>query len=45
MLAAFSLRRKEPPRHVRRNQKLLGEFQKMLQGDGFELEWPKLAPR
>jgi hypothetical protein len=44
-LAAFCVRRKEPPRQVRRNAKLLAEFQKALQGDGFELTWPKLAPR
>jgi hypothetical protein len=44
-LAAFCVRRKEPPRQVRRNAKLLADFQKALQGDGFELTWPKLAPR
>jgi hypothetical protein len=44
-LAAFCVRRKEPPRQVRRNAKLLADFQKTLQGDGFELSWPKLAPR
>ena len=44
-LAAFCVRRKEPPRQVRRNAKLLAEFQKALQADGFELSWPKLAPR
>ena len=44
-LAAFCVRRKEPPRQVRRNAKLLAEFQKELRADGFELEWPKLTPR
>src|SRR5439155_25247661 len=44
-LAAFCVRRKEPPRQVRRNAKLLAEFQKGLRADGFELEWPKLTPR
>lgn len=44
-LTAFCVRRKEPPRQVRRNEKLLGEFQKLLQADGFELNWPKLTPR
>jgi FAD dependent oxidoreductase len=44
-LAAFCVSRKEPPRQVRRNQKLLGEFQKVLLAAGFELDWPKLAPR
>jgi hypothetical protein len=44
-LAAFCLQRKEPPRQVRRNQKLLADFQKALQAEGVELDWPKLAPR
>jgi hypothetical protein len=44
-VAAFCLRRKEPPRQVRRNAKLLAEFQKGLEGDGFELSWPKVTPR
>ena len=44
-LAAFCVRRKEPPRQVRRNAKLLAEFQKGLRADGFELEWPKVTPR
>jgi hypothetical protein len=44
-LAAFCLHRKELPRQVRRNAKLLAEFQKALTADGFELSWPKLAPR
>ncbi|HZT81515.1 MAG TPA: FAD-dependent oxidoreductase [Gemmataceae bacterium] len=44
-LAAFCLRRKEPPRQVRKDRKLLAELQKMLRDDGVELEWPKVTPR
>jgi hypothetical protein len=44
-LAAFCLARKEPPRQVRKNGKLLAEFQKRLQEDGVELHWPRLTPR
>jgi hypothetical protein len=44
-LAAFCVDRKEPPRHVRRDKKLLQEFQRRLQADGVELEWPRLTPR
>jgi hypothetical protein len=44
-LAAFCLARKEPPRQIRKNAKLLAEFQKRLEGDGVELHWPRLTPR
>lgn len=44
-LAAFCLRRKEPPRQVRKDGNLLAEFQKQLHSDGVELEWPKVTPR
>ncbi|HEY7327480.1 MAG TPA: FAD-dependent oxidoreductase [Gemmataceae bacterium] len=44
-LAAFCLARKEPPRQVRKNGKLLAEFQRRLEGDGVELHWPRLTPR
>jgi hypothetical protein len=44
-LAAFCIQRKEPPRQVRKNKKLLAEFQRQLQTDGVELEWPNLTPR
>lgn len=44
-LAAFCVRRKEPPRRVRKDKKLLAEFQRVLSGDGVELEWPRLTPR
>jgi hypothetical protein len=44
-LAAFCLQRKEPPRQVRKDKKLLAEFQKRLQENGVELSWPKLTPR
>jgi hypothetical protein len=44
-LAAFCLARKEPPRQVRKNRKLLADFQKRLQDEGVELLWPRLTPR
>jgi hypothetical protein len=44
-LAAFCLARKEPPRQIRKNGRLLAEFQKRLQDDGVELHWPRLTPR
>jgi hypothetical protein len=44
-LAAFCLARKEPPRQVRKNDKLLADLQKQLQKDGVELHWPRLTPR
>jgi hypothetical protein len=44
-LAAFCVRRKEPPRQVRKAKQLLAEFQRILQADGVEIEWPRLTPR
>jgi hypothetical protein len=44
-LAAFCLKRKEPPRQVRKNKKVLQDFQRMLQADGVELHWPRVTPR
>jgi hypothetical protein len=44
-LATFCIRRKEPPRHARKNSRLLADFQALLRLQGFELEWPKIAPR
>ncbi len=44
-LAAFCLRRKEPPRQVRKDKKLLADFQAALRGEGVELEWPRVTPR
>ncbi len=44
-LAAFCVVRKEPPRQIRKNGKLRGDFQKRLQDDGVELRWPHLTPR
>ncbi len=44
-LAAFCLARNEPPRQVRRNARLLADYQKLLQDDGVELTWPRLVPR
>ncbi len=44
-LAAFCLAKKEPPRQVRKDAKLLAAFQKRLTEDGVELHWPKITPR
>jgi hypothetical protein len=44
-LAAFCLARKQPPRQVRKDAKLLADFQKRLEGDGVELRWPRVTPR
>jgi hypothetical protein len=37
--------KKAPPRQVRKDAKLLAEFQKRLEGDGVELSWPRITPR
>ncbi|HEV3259940.1 MAG TPA: FAD-dependent oxidoreductase [Gemmataceae bacterium] len=44
-LAAFCLARKEPPRQVRKDRRLLRDFQRGLMAQGIELEWPQLTPR
>jgi hypothetical protein len=44
-LAAFCLEKKEPPRQVRKDAKLLAEFQRRLESVGVELRWPHLTPR
>jgi hypothetical protein len=44
-LAAFSLRKKEPPRQTRKNAKALAEFQTLIRNFGVELDWPRLSPR
>jgi hypothetical protein len=41
-LAVFCHQRKEVPRRVRANQKLLQDFQRQLQADGVELSWPRV---
>ncbi len=43
-VAAFCLDRKESPRGVRANPKLLADFQQRLRNQGFELEWPRIRP-
>lgn len=42
-LAAFCLKQGQTPRGVRGAQRLLGDFQSLLIGNGFELDWSKLA--
>jgi hypothetical protein len=44
-LAAFALAKKVPPRQVRKDRKLLAEFQKRLEAEGVELHWPRVTPR
>jgi hypothetical protein len=44
-LAAFSLKKKELPRQVRKDKKLLQEFQRLLKDEGVELSWPRVTPR
>jgi hypothetical protein len=44
-LAAFCIQSKEPPRQVRKNRKLLQQFQARLEADGVELHWPHVTPR
>jgi len=45
MLVSFCLARKTNPRQVRNSANLFEEFQKQLQTDGIETQWPKLTPR
>lgn len=44
-LAAFCLSRQEPPRQVRKNRKLLQDYQARLRSEGVELEWPRITAR
>lgn len=44
-LAAHAVQTSNPPRRVRKDPKLLGEFQALLARQGVELAWPKLTPR
>ena len=44
-LAAFAVQRKQSPRRVRSDKKLLAEFQKWIEGQGIEIAWPRLSAR
>ena len=44
-LAAFAVQRKQVPRHIRADKKLLADFQAWIQEQGIETTWPKLTPR
>ncbi len=44
LLAAFCLMKKTTPRAVRNTKKLLAEFQKEIQAQGVEIEWPRIRP-
>lgn len=43
-VAAFCAEKKTVPRAVRKDAKLMAEFQGRLRGQGFELEWPSTRP-
>ena len=43
-LAAFCLRKSEPPRQIRNKAGSLADFQASLVRQGFELDWPRLRP-
>lgn len=43
-LAAFCVERRQSPRKVRADAKLLADFQQRLRSQGLELEWPRLRP-
>jgi hypothetical protein len=44
MITAHSVSTRIPPRKIRNERKLLGEFQTKLQAQGFELAWPRVGP-
>jgi hypothetical protein len=44
-LVAFCLAKSAVPRQVRSEARLLAEFQRLLQSQGIEIEWPKITPR
>lgn len=44
-LVAFCLARKQPPRQVRNDNKVLAEFQSRLAGQGVPLAWPSAPAR
>ena len=44
-LAAQAIATKTLPRRIRNDAKLLADFQARLTAQGFELAWPRLAPR
>lgn len=41
LLAAFALNNNVMPRHVRDNEEVLKEFQKFIQKQGVEIQWPR----
>jgi len=45
MLAAFCLTKKAMPRQVRADKRLLEDFQRTIQSQGIEIQWPKITPR
>ena len=45
ILAAHATELRTPPRRIRQNPALLAAFQSLLQRQGVEIAWPRLAPR
>jgi len=45
MLVAYCLERRVKPRRVRNTPEMLADFQKMLQAQGIEIQWPQIGPR
>jgi hypothetical protein len=43
-LAAHALKSKQTPRAIRNDKRLLQDFQRSLQAQGFELAWPRIHP-
>jgi hypothetical protein len=44
-LAAYAIRTRNPPRQIRKAEKLLKEFQAQIQAQGIEIAWPRISPR
>jgi hypothetical protein len=44
MVVVFCTQRKNPPRAIRAMKPQLDDFQRLLQSQGIELDWPQLRP-
>jgi hypothetical protein len=44
-VAAHAVATRNPPRRIRKDANLLGDFQRSLQAQGVELAWPRVSPR
>ncbi|MGH9633161.1 MAG: FAD-dependent oxidoreductase [Bryobacteraceae bacterium] len=45
VLAAHAVKSANPPRRIRNTEKLLKEFQSLIQSQGIEIAWPQTSPR